>query len=220
VNLRVAPILLITAATLAAEPDRVVRVDLRNEAITPVTERFVTGAIRSVNEQGASAVVLVLDTLGGLVDSTREMVKAILQSSAPVVVYVAPAGARAASAGTFITMAAHVAAMAPGTTIGAAHPVSVAGLPGVPSEPAPKDAGKDNSDSGAGGSARCGHHSGRAPDGDANAVPADALGCGQRKQHDHRVSAPIDLFEMFTSGGRKRPSQPPEPEKEGTLVSA
>lgn len=150
-NLCVVSILLITAATLAAAPGRVLRIDLRNEAITPVTEQFVTGAIRSANEQGMSAVVLVLDTPGGLVDSTREMVKAILQSPVPVVVYVAPAGARAASAGTFITMAAHVAAMAPGTTIGAAHPVSVGGLPGVPSEPAPKDAGKDESEPGAGG---------------------------------------------------------------------
>jgi len=151
VNLRIAPFLLITAATLAAGPDRVLRIDLRNEAITPVTEQFVSGAIRSANEQGMSAVVVVLDTPGGLVDSTRDMVKAILQSPVPVVVYVGPAGARAASAGTFITMAAHVAAMAPGTTIGAAHPVPVGGLPGVPSDPAPKDAGKDKPDPGAGG---------------------------------------------------------------------
>ncbi len=143
---RIAPILLITAATVAAaaSPNRVLRVDLRNEAITPVTEQFVTGAIGSASEQSMSAVILVLDTPGGLVDSTREMVKVILQSKIPVVAYVAPAGARAASAGTFITMAAHVAAMAPGTTIGAAHPVAVGGLPG---EPAPKDKGPDESDS-------------------------------------------------------------------------
>lgn len=143
-RLRVATVCLIAAALFAEDPQRgrVLRIDLRNEAITPVTEQFVTGAIRSANKQGMSAVILVLDTPGGLVDSTREMVKAILQSKTPVIVYVAPSGARAASAGTFITMAAHVAAMAPGTTIGAAHPVAVGGLPGLPGEPEPKDKGK------------------------------------------------------------------------------
>lgn len=144
-NLRVAPLLTIAATLFAVEAsaDRVLRIELRNEAITPVTEQFVSGAIRSAGEQGMGAVILILDTPGGLVDSTREIVKAILQSKVPVVVYVAPSGARAASAGTFITMAAHVAAMAPGTTIGAAHPVPVGGLPGLPGEPAPKDKSTD-----------------------------------------------------------------------------
>jgi membrane-bound serine protease (ClpP class) len=77
-------------------------------------------------------LILVLDTPGGLVESTREVVKAIIHSRAPVVVYVAPAGARAASACVFITMAGHAAAMAPGTNIGAAHPVQIGGLPGSP----------------------------------------------------------------------------------------
>lgn len=110
----------------------VVKVQLRNEAITPVTARFIIRAIRHAEEQRAAALVIMLDTPGGLVDSTREMVGGILQSRVPVVVYVAPAGARAASAGVFITMAGHVAAMAPGTTIGAAHPVQIGGLPGSP----------------------------------------------------------------------------------------
>lgn len=142
-----AAMLLFTAAALCgqeAPPSRVLRIDLRNEAITPVTEQFVTKALQSAHEEDMSAAVLVLDTPGGLVDSTRQMVKAILQSRIPVVVYVAPSGARAASAGTFLTMAAHVAVMAPGTTIGAAHPVPVGGggLPGVPQEPAPEDGKK------------------------------------------------------------------------------
>src|SRR5918996_363726 len=115
-----------------SERPLVLKVQLRNEAITPVTARFITRAIRQAEEQRAAALVIVLDTPGGLVDSTREIVGAILQSRVPVVVYVAPAGARAASAGVFITMAAHIAAMAPGTTIGAAHPVQIGGLPGSP----------------------------------------------------------------------------------------
>ena len=115
-----------------SERPLVLKVQLRNEAITPVTSRFISRAIRQAEEQRAAAVVIMLDTPGGLVDSTREMVGAILHSRVPVVVYVAPAGARAASAGVFVTMSAHVAAMAPGTTIGAAHPVQIGGLPGAP----------------------------------------------------------------------------------------
>jgi membrane-bound serine protease (ClpP class) len=118
----------------AQAPERpvVLKVQLRNEAITPVTARFITRAIRQAEEQRAAALVIMLDTPGGLVDSTREVVGGILHSRVPVVVYVAPAGARAASAGVFITLAGHVAAMAPGTTIGAAHPVQIGGLPGSP----------------------------------------------------------------------------------------
>jgi membrane-bound serine protease (ClpP class) len=118
----------------AQGPERpvVLKVQLRNEAITPVTARFIIRAIRQAEEQQAAALVIMLDTPGGLVDSTREVVGGILHSRVPVVVYVSPAGARAASAGVFITLAAHVAAMAPGTTIGAAHPVQIGGLPGSP----------------------------------------------------------------------------------------
>jgi membrane-bound serine protease (ClpP class) len=77
----------------------------------------------------------VLDTPGGLVDSTRRLTRRILASTTPIVVYVAPSGGRAASAGMFVTLASHVAVMAPGTTIGAAHPVQVGGLPIGPPEP-------------------------------------------------------------------------------------
>jgi membrane-bound serine protease (ClpP class) len=122
----------------------VVTVRLNGETISPVTARFITRAIQHAEEARAMCLVVVLDTPGGLVDSTREMVKGILRSSVPVVVYVAPSGARAASAGVFITMAAHVAAMAPGTNIGAAHPVQIGGLPGRPSEePEPAKQSKD-----------------------------------------------------------------------------
>jgi len=117
-----------------SERPLVLKVQLRNEAITPVTARFINRAIRHAEEQRTAALVIVLDTPGGLVDSTREVVGGILQSRVPVVVYVAPPGARAASAGVFITLSAHVAVMAPGTTIGAAHPVQIGGLPGSPPE--------------------------------------------------------------------------------------
>jgi membrane-bound serine protease (ClpP class) len=92
--------------------------------INPVTVEFMTHSIAQSIEDGAAAVVFQLDTPGGLVESTRLIVKSLLNAAIPVVVYVSPSGARAASAGTFITMAGHVAAMAPGTNIGAAHPVS------------------------------------------------------------------------------------------------
>lgn len=92
--------------------------------INPVSARYVVRAIEAADDDGAAAVVIVLDTPGGLLDSTRDMIGAILNADVPVAVYVSPPGARAASAGTFITLAAHVAAMAPNTTIGAATPVS------------------------------------------------------------------------------------------------
>ncbi len=92
--------------------------------INPVIVEFMEVSIEQSIEEGAAAVVFQLDTPGGLVESTRLIVKSLLNADIPVVVYVSPSGARAASAGTFITMAGHVAAMAPGTNIGAAHPVS------------------------------------------------------------------------------------------------
>jgi membrane-bound serine protease (ClpP class) len=95
------------------------------DAITPVTSRYVVEAIREAENLNARALILRLDTPGGLDASMREATKAILGSAVPVVVWVGPSGARAASAGLFITIAAHVAAMAPGTNIGAAHPVGV-----------------------------------------------------------------------------------------------
>lgn len=92
--------------------------------INPVSARYVVRGIEAADDEGAAAVVIVMDTPGGLLDSTRDMIGTILNADVPVAVYVAPPGARAASAGTFITLAAHVAAMAPNTTIGAATPVS------------------------------------------------------------------------------------------------
>ncbi len=95
--------------------------------INPVIVEFMAESISQSVDENATAVVFKLDTPGGLVESTRLIVKELLNADVPVVVYVSPSGARAASAGTFITMAGHVAAMAPGTNIGAAHPVQGGG---------------------------------------------------------------------------------------------
>jgi membrane-bound serine protease (ClpP class) len=95
--------------------------------INPGTDLFATRGIKQAQRNGYSLVVIRLDTPGGLDTSMRSIIKAILNSPVPVVVYVAPRGARAASAGVMITIAAHVAAMAPQTNIGAAHPVSAGG---------------------------------------------------------------------------------------------
>jgi membrane-bound serine protease (ClpP class) len=97
------------------------------DAVTPVTRSVFADAIEDAEEQGAAALVIRLDTPGGLLDATRDIVSDFLAADVPIVVWVAPAGARAASAGAFLTMAAHVAAMAPGTNIGAASPVQMGG---------------------------------------------------------------------------------------------
>ncbi len=98
-----------------------------NGVVNPVMSEFISKNIDIADEENAEAVVIELDTPGGLDTSMRSIVKKINSSKTPVIVYVSPSGARAASAGVFITMAAHVAAMAPGTNIGAAHPVAVGG---------------------------------------------------------------------------------------------
>lgn len=113
----------------------VIRLRLEDDVITPVTARYVERGLRTAREAGATGLLLVLDTPGGLMSSTRDIVMAMLESPVPVLVYVSPAGARAASAGVFITMASHVAAMAPATRIGAAHPVSIGGSPLGPAAP-------------------------------------------------------------------------------------
>ena len=95
--------------------------------IQPTSARFLARAIDTAAEENAEVLIVLLDTPGGLLDSTRKMVEAMLASPVPVVVYVSPAGAEATSAGTFITAAAHVAAMAPSTNIGAAAPVGSTG---------------------------------------------------------------------------------------------
>jgi membrane-bound serine protease (ClpP class) len=96
-----------------------------SSVINPVSAEFIVENVQKAVEEEAVLVVIQLDTPGGLDTSMREIIKEIMGSAVPVVVYVAPSGARAASAGAFITLAADVAAMAPGTNIGAAHPVAM-----------------------------------------------------------------------------------------------
>jgi membrane-bound serine protease (ClpP class) len=98
-------------------------------AIGPATASYISRSIDEAQSEGGQCLIIQLNTPGGLLDSTRVIVQKLLGSQIPVVVYVAPTGATAASAGCFITLAANVAAMAPATTIGAAHPVALGGLP-------------------------------------------------------------------------------------------
>ncbi|MBW2541458.1 MAG: nodulation protein NfeD [Deltaproteobacteria bacterium] len=96
-------------------------------SINPASSDFLQGAIAQSESDGAEALLIELDTPGGLLSSTKDIIQAMLNAKVPVIVFVSPKGAWAASAGTFITLAGHVAAMAPGTSIGAASPISASG---------------------------------------------------------------------------------------------
>ena len=113
-------------ATVAAEKICLIKID---GAIGPATASYISRSIDEAQTQQAQCLVIQLNTPGGLLDSTQTIVQSFLGSPVPVVVYVAPTGATATSAGCFITIAASVAAMAPATTIGAAHPVMLGGDP-------------------------------------------------------------------------------------------
>jgi len=117
------------AAVFAAPPALAAHVNVVtiSGSINPASSDYIQSAIAQSEGESAEALLIELDTPGGLLASTKDIIQAILNSSVPVVVFVAPRGAWAASAGTFITLAGHVAAMAPGTSIGAASPVSVSG---------------------------------------------------------------------------------------------
>ncbi len=119
-------VVLLGADPSAAEP-RDIYIMRVADAVSPGTADYIKSSIRKAEDNQASCIVIELDTPGGLAESMRQIVQAILASRVPVVVYVSPGGARAASAGVMITMAADVAAMAPGTNIGAAHPVGAGG---------------------------------------------------------------------------------------------
>jgi membrane-bound serine protease (ClpP class) len=116
-------------ATIAAAAEKVSLIKI-DGAIGPATASYIARSIDEAQKQNAQCLIIQLNTPGGLLDSTQKIVQSFLGSPMPVVVYVSPTGATATSAGCFITLAASVAAMAPATTIGAAHPVSIGGLGG------------------------------------------------------------------------------------------
>jgi membrane-bound serine protease (ClpP class) len=116
--------------SLAAPPDDSkghIRLLTVKSTINPVVSEYIDKGVKEAASEGAVCVILQMDTPGGLDTAMRDIVQSLLNSPIPVVVYIAPSGARAASAGVLITLAAHVAAMAPGTNIGAAHPVGLGG---------------------------------------------------------------------------------------------
>lgn len=126
-------------ALAAAQQDGALVLHLELDGVVdPFVADYVQGGIDEAEERGAAAVLLTIDTPGGLVSSTRDITQAILNSRVPVICYVSPEGAQAASAGTFVLMSCPVAAMAPATNVGAAHPVGVVGA--IESEKAENDA--------------------------------------------------------------------------------
>src|SRR4030081_1678256 len=112
------------AVASAAEKVCLIKID---GAIGPATASYISRSIDEARAQNAQCLIIQLNTPGGLLDSTQKIVQSFLGAAVPVVVYVSPTGGTAGGAGGFITLAANVAAMAPATTIGAAHPVSIGG---------------------------------------------------------------------------------------------
>jgi membrane-bound serine protease (ClpP class) len=122
-----------SVAAPAAPGDRVLVVSIEG-AISVAAARALARAIDQAKKDGAAAIVMRLDTPGGLVSATRDIIRDMVAAPVPIIVYVAPSGARAASAGTFIVYASHLAAMAPGTNLGAATPIQMGGIPGTPQQ--------------------------------------------------------------------------------------
>jgi len=128
----------ISADQAAPQTDRTVTLIEIDGAISPATADFLIRGIASAEAAETELVIVEIDTPGGLDSSMRDIIQAILSSSVPIATYVSPQGARAASAGTYILYASHIAAMAPATNLGAATPVAVGGSGGAPTLPSPE----------------------------------------------------------------------------------
>jgi len=187
------------ALRAAVAPNSVVVIPV-NGAISPASADFIVRSLQRAAEDRAQLAVLQLDTPGGLDTSMRQIIKAILGSPVPVATFIAPSGARAASAGTYIVYASHIAAMAPGTNLGAATPIQMGiggaeppgggGMPGLPGVGGggtgggghAGGAGNDAGDTGAGNPSK---PAASAPTGSASALPLDTQSTEMRKQvHD------------------------------------
>jgi membrane-bound serine protease (ClpP class) len=127
-------------AACATPNDRVLVVGI-NGAISVAAARQIARAVEQAKKENAAAIVVRMDTPGGLVNATRDLIRDIIAAPIPIIIYVAPSGARAASAGTYIVYASHLAAMAPGTNLGAATPIQMGGLPGTPQPKEEKKSG-------------------------------------------------------------------------------
>ncbi|MEC5145968.1 nodulation protein NfeD [Chitinophaga sp. 212800010-3] len=130
-------LLFLIPSILIAQKVFIIRID---GSINPVSADFIHHSINKASAEKAICLIIYLNTPGGLLQSTRNIVHDLLEAPLPIVVYVAPGGAHAGSAGVFVTMAAHIAAMAPGTNIGAAHPVGLQSMDTVMSEKVTNDA--------------------------------------------------------------------------------
>ncbi|WP_290651556.1 nodulation protein NfeD [Aquisalimonas sp.] len=162
-------------------------------AIGPATVDYVSRGIDRAADRGASLVILRMNTPGGLDNSMRDIIEAIVESPVPVATYVSPSGSRATSAGTYITYASHIAAMAPGTTIGAATPVQMGGMPEVDDEEAPPEEEDNNDNDNNGDSDNADNDEAADENGNGAPQPGSAM---ERKMINDAVSYIRSLAEM------------------------
>jgi membrane-bound serine protease (ClpP class) len=129
----VASLVVLLPAVPARAADSHVLVATLTGVINPITDTYISNAVDRAVSSHANALIIAMDTPGGLDTSMRDIIQKMVAARVPVVVFVSPSGARAASAGMYITEASDIAAMAPGTNIGSAHPVSIGGSNPAPS---------------------------------------------------------------------------------------
>ena len=180
------------ASAASAQDNRVVVLEIEG-GIGTATSEYVMSGIERAENTGADLLVIKIDTPGGLLNATRDIIKAILASEVPVATYVTPDGARAASAGTYILLASHVAAMTPTTSVGAATPVS---LSGQDSTPAPSSERKDEAEKDAASEAADGESedAGETSEGSGEQLPGTAL---ERKVLNDAVSFIRSLADRY-----------------------